>query len=172
MEIEKENRGGGGNKNLISDKEAEVLLLKAKRELRTAKRNLEDELYPEAVFDAQRAAEKAIKAAIRITGHEYGKDHDPSGLFGRIMLKELNEKIPSQLLKEVPKLGKAMNKLAKLRFLVEYPLEEEGEIIPPWEQVDSKTAEEAIKSTEAIILWVEKFLKWWKSAPKMCIKEN
>jgi len=88
------------------------------------------------------------------------------------MLKELNEKIPSQLLKEVPKLGKAMNKLAKLRFLVEYPLEEEGKIIPPWEQVDRKTAEEAIKSTEAIILWVEKFIKWWKSAPKTSIKEN
>nr|MDO8045708.1 HEPN domain-containing protein [Candidatus Baldrarchaeota archaeon] len=54
---------------MISDKEAEILVQKAKRELRTAKRNLEDKLYPEAVFDAQRAAEKAIKAAIRITGH-------------------------------------------------------------------------------------------------------
>jgi len=84
MEIEKENRGGGGNKNLISDKEAEVLLLKAKRELRTAKRNLEDELYPEAVFDAQRAAEKAIKAAIRITGHEYGKTMIPLAFSGEL----------------------------------------------------------------------------------------
>ncbi|MHA1582908.1 MAG: HEPN domain-containing protein [Candidatus Baldrarchaeia archaeon] len=116
---------------MISDKEAEIMLQKAKRELRTAKRNLEDKLYPEAVFDAQRVAEKAIKAAIRITGHEYAKDRDPSGLFGRIMLKELKEKIPEDFLKEVTRLGKTMNKLAKLRLLVEYPLESGGEIIPP-----------------------------------------
>ena len=151
---------------MISDKEAEILVQKAKRELRTAKRNLEDKLYPEAVFDAQRAAEKAIKAAIRITGHEYAKDHDPSGLFGRIMLKELKEKIPQDFLKEVPRLGKAMNKLAKLRLLVEYPLESGGEIIPPWEQVDRQTAEKSVESAESIILWVEKFIEWWKSASK------
>ncbi|MHA1710236.1 MAG: HEPN domain-containing protein [Candidatus Baldrarchaeia archaeon] len=79
---------------MICDKEAEYLLKKAKREIFTARRNLEDGLYPEAVYDAQRAAEKAMKAAIRITGREYPRNHDPSGVFGEIMLKDLKNELP------------------------------------------------------------------------------
>ena len=151
---------------MICDEEANILLKKAKREIYIARRNLNDELYPEAVFDAQRAAEKAMKAAIRIVGRGYPKNHDPSGIFGEIMLKELKNRLPQELLNEVPKLGRAMNKLANMRSVAEYPIEEEGRVIPPWEQIERTDAEKAISAAEEIIAWVEKFIKWWKSVGK------
>ncbi|MHA1593375.1 MAG: HEPN domain-containing protein [Candidatus Baldrarchaeia archaeon] len=59
-----------------------------------------------------------------------------------------------------------MNRLADMRFVAEYPIEKGDEVVPPWEEIGRKDAEEAINAAEEIISWVEDFIKWWRKRGK------
>lgn len=53
-----------------------------------------------------------------------------------------------------------------MRFVAEYPIEKGDEVVPPWEEIGRKDAEEAINTAEEIISWVEDFIKWWRKRGK------
>lgn len=120
---------------------------KAKEWLRRAKSNLalakigrisEEILYEDLCFDAQQAAEKALKAICIIYGIKFSKVHDISFLIE--LLEKENVKVPKRL--------------QRAKILTDYAVETRypGEYIP----VDEDMYKDALNLAEGIVSWAEK----------------
>ena len=102
---------------------------------------LSEILYEDLCFDAQQAAEKALKALCILNGIRFSKVHDIAYLME--LLEKENIKVPK--------------KLQKAKILTDYAVETRypGDYAP----VDQEMYEEALRLAEKVVLWIEKKLK-------------
>ncbi len=108
--------------------------------------------YPEAVFHAQQAVEKAVKAMIEAE-REYVMNHGPAlaSQFSRLFIEELGEDLDTV----VESLGWFMEYYTRSR----YPFIMRGEVISPERYIDEFTADEALKRCRRVVSIAEEYLR-------------
>jgi HEPN domain-containing protein len=125
-------------------------LEKAKEWLKRAKSNLarakagkvsEDILYEDLCFDAQQAAEKALKALCIVHGVKFSRVHDIAYLME--LLEKENVTVPKGL--------------QRAKILTDYAVETRypGDYVP----LDEEMYKKALKLATNVVLWVEKKVK-------------
>lgn len=131
---------------------ARKYLREALKDLERALRAIREGDYPEAVFHAQQATEKAVKAMIEAK-KEYVYNHGPrlAAMFIRVFENEWK-----------PEYNEIINILG---WFVEYytrsryPFLLRGRVIAPDEFIDSKTAKEALEKAKKVVEIAERYLR-------------
>lgn len=131
--MKKESKYRGG------DRSWEVWLQRAKSNLARAKqgRQSEDILFEDLCFDAQQAAEKALKALLLYLNLDYPRTHSIGHLLSLI---ERRGKIP------IPQEVREAVTLTDYAVTTRYP----GD----WDPVDEEEYQEAVRLAEATYNWV------------------
>jgi HEPN domain-containing protein len=135
-----------------TDAMALAYIEQARSRLRTAKLALKGGDHPFTVRQSQECVELSLKAALRIYGIEYPKEHDV-----RELLLEVRERFPRWFAEQVEKFGEISSRLARDRGPSMYGDEERG--IPPSELFDREKARAALADAEFVHHACRKLLK-------------
>lgn len=130
-------------KNQKNPERAKDWLLRSRSNLARARAGKvsSDILFEDLCFDAQQAAEKALKALCVFNGIKFSKVHDIAYLME--LLETGKVKIPARL--------------RKAKILTDYAVETRypGDYTP----VDEEMYEDALKIADRVVVWVEKKLR-------------
>jgi len=124
----------------------------ALKDLRRARRALNEGDYPEAVFHAQQCVEKAVKALIEAK-REYPADRGPG--LASALVRVYRDEWCQELEEVVDVLGWFTEYYTRSR----YPFLLRGRVVSPDEFIDRGLAEEAITRAERVVRIVERILR-------------
>lgn len=125
---------------------------RAEVRLNAAKRAIDSKDYPDAVRFSQECVEFSIKAALRLYGIEYPKEHD----VGRI-LRAVRKRFPEWFEVQIDKIAEISSDLASKRSASMYGLEIAGK--PPSQIFGKDEALSAFKDSEFVFNLIKKFFK-------------
>ncbi|UCG00643.1 MAG: HEPN domain-containing protein [Candidatus Heimdallarchaeota archaeon] len=100
---------------------SQLALKRAQNWLQSAQRGKEDQRWDDCVYNAQMAAEQAIKALFLKLGIYYKRIHDVSDTFRQMTEKE---DLPKTFREQIPKIADRMEELTEQRNLAGYGFEE------------------------------------------------
>lgn len=124
---------------------------KAKRWLTSARLDVENGLYDNAVYHAQMSVETSAKAVLLALGIDFPKEHDVSWPF--VELRERMD-LPSWFRGEVTEMARSIKILAEIRGVVAYPHEKGLEV-----GTFKAEAEKALAKAETCTSACERLLK-------------
>lgn len=133
---------------------ATALLDEAQVRLESAKIFIEKGKYSYVVRQSQECVELSLKAALRVAGIEYPKQHEPSEL--------LNEKrglYPAWFTDQLPEISRISKELARKRIPSMYGEEAVGK--PPRRLFNREDAESSIRDAEHVLNLVKRLLEEW-----------
>jgi len=131
---------------------ARMFFSEALRDVRRAEGAFKEGDYPEVVFHAQQAVEKAVEAMIEAK-REYVLDHGPAlaSQFSRLFVEELGDDLDLV----VESLGWFLEYYTRSR----YPFLLRGEVISPGKYIERSTAEEALERCRRVVSVAEEYLR-------------
>jgi len=135
---------------------AESYLRRAQRRLRDAERALGEGFTPDAVRYSQECTEISAKAALRLVGVEYPKEHDVGD-----ELRLFSERFPGWFRAEIPRAAEAMRALTRARGLSFYGDEERG--LTPEELFSVDYAREVYEEARRLLELCLKLLDEWRA---------
>ncbi len=127
-------------------------LSEAETRLETAGRAVKTRRYPYALRQSQEAVELSLKAALRLKGVEYPKQHDVSDALSRF-----SDIFPEWFAELIPKLNQISRSLAEKREASMYGIDDAG--ISPDEFVSKKDAEKALTDARFVYKYCESLFK-------------
>ena len=100
---------------------AQLAISRAQNWLQSAQRGKEDQRWDDCVYNAQMAAEQAIKALFLKLGIFYKRIHDVTDIFRNLTE---NEELPKTFREKIPKIADQIEELTEQRNLAGYGFEE------------------------------------------------
>lgn len=101
--------------------QAQLALKRAQNWCQSAQRGKEDQRWDDCVYNAQMAAEQAIKALFLKQGIYYKRIHDVADTFRDLTE---NEQLPTTFREQIPKIADQIEELTEQRNLAGYGFEE------------------------------------------------
>lgn len=136
---------------------AKAYLGDAEYSLREAKTALEERVHHRAVRRAQECVELALKAALRLVGVEYPREHEISTVLIEISERKM---LPGWFISALPRVGKVSKRLAEERGPAFYG--EERAFVPPASLYGENEAKSAVRDAEEVLNLCKKLLEEWK----------
>lgn len=127
-------------------------LSEAEARLKTASKAVKERRYPYALRQSQEAVELSLKAALRLKGIEYPKQHDVSDALSRF-----SDIFPEWFAELIPKLSQISRSLGEKREGSMYGIDEAG--MSPDEFISKKDAEKALADARFVYKHCESLLK-------------
>lgn len=145
-----QNLGGSANRNHRNhhNYRFRVWLAQAKHDLNAAIKSLENGYYEWACFQAEQAAEKALKSIIVFHGKSAPKLHKLGFLIG--IIKNIDHKFR--------KISLDIAELESYTFTARYPFLIPGNSETPHDYIEKKDAELCIKQAQTILNLTKKIL--------------
>lgn len=125
--------------------------------LREAGEALAEERYHRAVRRAQESVELSLKAALRLLGVEYPREHDVSGVLSEVARYR---DLPEWFRSELNAINMISKELAETRGPAFYG--DERAFIPPRQLYTREDAEKAVDGAERVYELCDKLFKWWR----------
>lgn len=120
----------------------------ALRDFERAERSFMNGDYPDSIFRAQFASEKACKSLIFLLGLEFKKIHEPT----EILARSLDErKLELEISNIISKIIKSGMKLESEKTIPRYGLETEEGLISPEKIYTREKAEDLLKAISSIL---------------------
>jgi HEPN domain-containing protein len=134
---------------------AKALLREAEIDLESAKNHIREKRYHKAVFDAQQAAEKAMKAALACEGITQIAEHDPSAFFASDIIVNAPEKWVNPLKEVLHDVAWLMDQY----YFARYPKVRARRVVTPMDSYSERDAEEAVSTAGKTIKTISEFIK-------------
>ncbi len=108
--------------------------------------------YPEAVFHAQQAVEKAVKAMLEAK-RKYVYNHGPA------LLSFFEETFANEWIKDFDLVAEALDYLSGFYASTRYPKLVGDKVLAPWDIIGRDIAVKALEYAKQVILIAKKYLK-------------